>query len=338
MKAIGYIGGKPLDDPESFTLFEQDTPVPHGRDLLVRVRAVSVNPIDTKVRAGISELQDPPRILGWDAAGIVEEIGENVSLFKPGDRVFYAGDITRPGSNATHQLVDERIVGHHPGTLNFEQAAAMPLTAIAAWEALFSRLRINPETDRDKRILIIGGAGGVGSIAVQLAKKMANLEVIATASREETQQWCRSLGADFTINHYEDMEDQLKQLDGANPDYILCLNSTDQHFSTMTRLIEPQGTICSIVGTTEKHDLESLKSKSAGFVWEFMFTRSMFQTADMITQHELLNKIADLLDSSEIQTTLNNVSGTINPENIRKAHKMLETGRSIGKTVLCDFE
>ena len=337
MKQIGFTGGKPLDHPEAFVLIEQDTPDPQGRDLLVSIQAISVNPIDTKVRARLAEPVDPPRVLGWDAAGTVEAVGGEVTLFKPGDKVFYAGEITRPGSNASHQLVDERIAGRLPKSLSFEQAAALPLTAITAWESLFSRLRINPESDGGKGILIIGGAGGVGSIAIQLAK-IANLEVIATASREESGQWCVSLGADHIINHYGDLEAQLQQQDLANPDFILCLNNTDQHFSAMANLIAPQGLICAIVDTGQKHDLTTLKAKSAGFVWESMFTRSMFQTDDMVKQHELLNDIADLLDEGELESTLNQVLGPINIENIREGHRLIETGRSIGKIVLSGLD
>lgn len=338
MRAIGYTGGRPLDDPNAFVAFEQDTPVPMGRDLLIRIEAVSVNPVDFKVREGIAVPQDLPRILGWDAAGVVEAVGDQVELFQPGARVFYAGDITRAGSDATHQLVDERIVGQHPKNLGFVEAAALPLTAITAWEALFSRLKIDPEADAGKRILIIGGAGGVGSIAIQLAKSVAGMEIIATASREESQAWCASLGADHTIDHFEDMAAQLKQKGIGAPDYILCLSHADQHFLTTVNLIAPQGMICSIVGTKQKHDLDLLKSKSAGFVWEFMFTRSMYQTADMIEQHRLLNEIARLLEEGEIRTTLKQLLGPVSVENVREAHRLLEQGHCVGKLVLEGFE
>jgi zinc-binding alcohol dehydrogenase family protein len=337
MKAIGYTGGKPLDQPDAFVRFECETPVPTGRDILVSVRAVSVNPVDTKVRSRITEAQDPPRILGWDAAGIVDAVGSEATLFRPGDAVFYAGDITRPGSNATHQLVDERIVGHQPGSASFAQAAALPLTAITAWEALFERLKIRPEADAGKRILIIGGAGGVGSIAVQLAKQVARLEVIATASRDETRHWCRSQGADHTVNHHTDMPAEFREQGIAAPDYILCTNGADRHFPAMIELIAPQGMICTIVESTKGHDLDALKTRSAGFVWEFMFTRSMFRTPDMIRQHELLNEIARLIDAGKIVSTLNSIPGSICPEAVRAAHRTIETGRSIGKIVLEGF-
>jgi len=335
MKAIGY---QYENGAVSCIQFEQPTPEPKDHDLLVKIEAVSVNPVDYKVRKRIKDTEDPPRILGWDAAGVVESVGDKVSLFKPGDRVFYAGDITRSGSNASHQLVDEYIVGRMPKSLDFPEAAALPLTSITAWEALFDRLKIDPTADKDKKILIIGGAGGVGSIAIQLAKKIANLQVIATASREESRKWCLSLGADFVINHHEKMVEQFQEQDLAKPDYIFCLNSTDDHFKTMSELIAPQRMICSIVETTQSHDLDELKSKSAGFVWEFMFTRSMYKTADRIKQHELLNSIADLIDSGELKTTLKEVFGQMSVENIMKAHEQLEAGSSIGKIVLTQMD
>lgn len=334
MKAIGFMGAGPAAESGEFVVYECATPVPKAHDLLVRIKAVSVNPVDTKVRMRVSGPQDPPLVLGWDAAGVVEAVGSDVTLFKPGDEVFYAGDITRPGSNASHQLVDERIVGNKPETLEFSHAAALPLTAITAWEALFDRLKISHESDAGKRLLIIGGAGGVGSVAIQLARKIANLEVIATASRDESRDWCMSLGVSHVINHYQDMQQELAQLNIPSVDYILCLNDTDHYFSVMAKLIAPQGMICSIVETIETHDLGLLKSKSAGFVWEFMFTRSMYQTSDMIRQHELLNEIARLVDAGKVTSTLRQLMGSISTEHIREAHELLETGRSIGKIVL----
>ncbi len=338
MKAIGYTGAGALEHPDSFVQYECETPLARGHDILVSIAAISVNPVDTKVRAGTTQAQDPARILGWDAAGTVAAVGNEVTLFKPGDRVFYAGDITRSGSNASHQLVDERIVGHQPETLSFPQAAALPLTALTAWEALFDRLAIKPSSDAGKSILIIGGAGGVGSIAIQLAKKVAGLEVTATASRDETRQWCQSLGADHVVSHHEDMAVQLEQQRIPAPAYILCLNSTDHHFPAMVELIAPQGLICSIVGTTQSHNLDLLKAKSAGFVWEFMFTRSMFRTADMFRQHEILNEIARLVDAGDIGSTLKRVLGPISPENLQEAHRLIETGSTIGKLVLEGFK
>ena len=338
MEAIGFSGGKSLDDAAAFVRFACEVPQPAGHDLRVAVHAVSVNPVDTKVRAGIKTAQQPPRILGWDAAGVVESVGDAVTLFKPGDRVFYAGDINRPGSNATHQLVDERIVGHMPATLDFAQAAALPLTAITAWEALFSRLRLDLRMDTGKRLLIIGGAGGVGSIAIQLAKQLVGLEVIATASREASRAWCLSLGADHVVNHHADMLAAFREQDLAAPDYILCLNSTDAHFPAMVELIAPQGLICSIVGTAEAHNFDVLKSKSAGFLWEFMFTRPMYRTADMQQQHELLNEVARLVDAGTVRGTLQTLAGPLTPDNLRAAHRQLESGTMIGKLVLSALE
>jgi zinc-binding alcohol dehydrogenase family protein len=333
MKQIGYIGGKPLNDPLSFQLIEQTTPTPQGRDILVSIKAVSVNPVDTKVRARTTDPQQPPKVLGWDAAGVVEAVGSDVVMFKPGDKVFYAGDITRPGSNATHQLVDERIVGHMPKTLSFEQAAALPLTSITAWEALFSRLKIRSVLDSSKRILILGAAGGVGSIAIQLAKQVGRLDVIATASRDESRQWCLDMGADHVIDHNQDLLAQYQRLGIADPDYILCLTNTDPYFETLAKLIAPQGMICAIVDA-KTNDLSLLKNKSAGFVWEFMFTRPMFKTQDMIQQHKLLCTVANLVDEGTLRTTLNTVLGALTPDNLREAHKRLETGHSLGKLVL----
>jgi len=333
MKAIAY---QLNNDGKlgQFVELEQTMPTPEPHDLLVKIAAISVNPVDYKVRQRITDPQQAPKILGWDAAGIVEAVGDSVSLFKPGDQVFYAGDITRSGSNATYQLVDERIVGHMPQSLDFSAAAALPLTAITAWEALFERLKIDPEHDREKKILMIGAAGGVGSIAIQLAKQVAGLTVIATASRQESEQWCQSMGADYVINHHQDLAAQFQQLNLAPPDYILCLNNTDAYFNVMAELIAPQGMICSIVETTQEHNIDALKSKSAGFVWEFMFTRSMFKTADMIRQHELLNAIAELIDAGKIKTTLNTPYGKLSTESIMAVHRQLETGSCIGKIVL----
>ncbi len=337
MKAIAYQLNS-NNNTGQFVELEQATPKPDRHDLLVKIEAISVNPVDYKVRQRMINPQEPPRILGWDAAGVVESIGENVSLFKVGDRVFYAGDITRSGSNASHQLVDEHIVGHMPTSLDFSAAAALPLTGITAWEALFDRLKINSDLERGKHILMIGASGGVGSMAIQLAKQVANLNVTATASRPESQQWCKNLGADTVINHHQDIIKQFQQRKLTAPDYILCLNSTDSYFKVMMELIAPQGMICSIVETTQNHNLDALKAKSAGFVWEFMFTRSMYKTADMIKQHEILNSLANLVDSGKIKTTLNKTYGKLSTENLMAVHNLLEIGSSIGKIVLTNDE
>jgi zinc-binding alcohol dehydrogenase family protein len=293
--------------------------------------------VDTKVRAPKDQTETTPRILGWDAAGEVVAIGSKVEHFSMGDQVFYAGDITRPGSNSEFQLVDERIAGKKPQSLSFSEAAALPLTSITAWEALFDRLGISSDgKDAGKSILIIGGAGGVGSIAIQLASKMAKLDVIATASREESRNWCVKLGARQVINHQNPLDEELAAQNIPSVDYILCLNSTDHHWPAMVKAIRPQGKICSIVGTTDV-DLDLLKSKSATFVWEFMFTRSMYKTPDMIEQQRRLNAISKHIDSGELVTTVGRTIQPIDAKNLRKVHAMIEQGNSIGKIVLADW-
>ncbi len=306
---------------------------------MVAVKAVSVNPVDTKVRGQQRNAEATPRVLGWDAAGVVEAVGPDVTLFRPGDRVFYAGDITRPGSNSEFQLVDERIVGTMPATLPFEAAAALPLTAITAWEALFDRLNIAPRKEgaRRKSLLVIGGAGGVGSIAIQLAAKVAGVEVIATASRPESEQWVRELGAHHVINHFGDMPAQMEKIGFPQVDYVLVLNDTDAHFPAASAVIAPQGLICLIVENKALLDVAPLKHKSAGLVWEMMFVRPMYRTEDMIAQHELLNEVARLVDAGIINTTVNQVLTPINAANLRRAHASVEARRTVGKIVLRDF-
>ncbi len=333
MKAYGF-----KNNDSKAQLLDLATPQAKERDLLVEIDAIAVNPVDTKVRAGIKENLADAKIVGWDATGTVVAIGEQVELFNVGDKVFYAGDITRPGCYATHQLVDERIVGRAPSSLSPTEIAAMPLTSITAWESLFTRLGISRERDESKNILIIGGAGGVGSIAIQLSKTVAGLTVITTASRSESELWCKKMGADHVINHHSELVLQYRTLGIDDPDYILCTIHTDQHFNAMTELIAPQGMICSIDGTQQKHDLDCLKSKSAGFVWEFMFTRSMYKTKDMIQQHHLLNSIASLLDEGKLTSTLTQTIGPINTDNIEKVHAQLRSGTTIGKLALTPIQ
>ena len=336
MKAIGLTRYLPIENPESLMDVELPIPTPKPRDVLVKVRAIAVNPVDTKIRKPKDKVELSPKVLGWDAAGEVVEVGTDVSLFKVGDLVYYAGDVTRSGCNAEYQLMDERIVGHKPLSLSFEEAAALPLTSVTAWEALFDRLEISLDksSNKDKSILIIGGAGGVGSIATQLANQVAGLKVIATASRPETIQWIKELGAHHVINHHQDLITQMNALGIPQVDYILCNNDTDAYFSTMAELIKPQGKICSIVETTKPADLGLLKNKSATFVWEFMFTRSMFKTADMIEQHYILERVAELIDDGVLKTTINEIKSPINASNLRAAHAQLESGTTIGKIVL----
>ncbi|WP_420908799.1 zinc-binding alcohol dehydrogenase family protein [Brevibacillus humidisoli] len=339
MKAVGLTRYLPIDHPDSLLDVEVEQPTPTGRDLLVQVQAISVNPVDVKVRAPKEKVEEQPRILGWDVAGIVVQTGSDSSLFQAGDEVYYAGSIARPGGNSQYHLVDERIVGKKPRTLTFAEAAALPLTGITAWEALFDRLGIPfaAEANRGRTILIIGAAGGVGSIATQLAS-LAGLTVIGTASRDESIRWAKQHGATYTINHHQPFATQLKEIGFDHVDYILCLNSTDKHWHSMSEAIAPQGKICSIVETDQPLDLTLLKNKSATFVWELMFTRSLYQTADMEEQHKLLNKLAGLVDGGNIRTTLTERLHPINAANLRQAHAKVETGHTIGKIVLEGFE
>ncbi|WP_224724640.1 zinc-binding alcohol dehydrogenase family protein [Paenibacillus vietnamensis] len=338
MKAVGLYRYLPIDQPESLLDVEVEKPSATGRDLLVRVKAIAVNPVDYKVRSPKAKVEEKARILGWDVAGVVEETGPECTLFQPGDEVYYAGDITRPGGNSEFHLVDERIVGKKPKSLDFAQAAALPLTTITAYEALFDRMHISrsPAENNNKTLLIIGAAGGVGSIATQLAKN-SGLTVIGTASRSESAAWAKEQGADHIINHFEEFVPQLKELGLDTVHYILCLNATEKHWVNMAQAIAPQGKICSIVETDVPLNLTLLKNKSATFVWELMFTRSMYRTEDMIEQHRLLNETADLIDSGTIKTTLQQRLTPIHAENLRKAHSLLEAGRSIGKIVLEHF-
>jgi NADPH:quinone reductase len=338
MKAVGLYRYLPIDAPEALLDLDLPTPVPTGRDVLVKVEAVSVNPVDYKVRAPKDKVETDAKVLGYDAAGTVAAVGPEVTLFKVGDPVFYAGDITRSGSNSEFQLVDERIVGHKPASLDFAHAAALPLTAITAWEALFERLHVSPQgADAGKRVLIIGGAGGVGSIGIQLAKQLAKLTVIATASRPESAEWARSLGADHIVNHHGDMPAQIRALGFQNVDYVLIFNDTDANFPAAAEIVAPQGGIATIVENDKPIPVELLKAKSAALHWEFMFTRSMFGTPDMIEQHKLLTEVARLVDAGTLRTTVGEVLGPINAANVRRAHKLLEEGRAIGKLVLSGF-
>lgn len=334
MKAIGFHQHLPITEANSLIDLEIERPVAQGHDLLVEIKAVSVNPVDTKVRAhGADETE--PKVIGYDAAGIVVEVGDHASLFSVGDEVYYAGAINRPGSNSDFQLVDERIVAKKPQRLTFSEAAALPLTTLTAYEALTDRLQLtfDAKSNLDKTMLIIGAAGGVGSIATQLANK-AGLTVIGTASRPETIEWAKTHGAHHTINHHEDFRAQLEQLGYHYVDYIFCLNATDQHFDAMVDVIAPQGKICSIVETDQNLNLSALQQKSATFVWEFMFTRSLFQTADMIRQHEILTQVATWLEEETLETTVTQTLIGLNADNLKEAHRLVESGKTIGKVVV----
>ncbi|MFH7525843.1 zinc-binding alcohol dehydrogenase family protein [Aeromonas enteropelogenes] len=331
MKAIALTHYLPSDHPHCFIEVELPDPTPGPRDLLVRVNATSINPVDTKVRAPKEKVESSPRVLGWDAVGDVVAVGSEVTLFKVGDRVWYAGDISRPGSNSAMQLVDERIAALAPTTLSDVAAAALPLTAITAWEALFERLGLTRESTG--RLLIIGGAGGVGSIAIQLARQLTGMEVIATASRAETRDWCQQMGAHQVVSHHS-LSSDLADLGIDQVDAIFCTNATEQHWQAMAALIRPFGHICTIAESKDPWDLSLLKSKSATFSQEFMFTRSLFQTPDMIEQHRLLQQVATLVDQGVLKSTLTRTLPELTPVTLARAHAELEAGRMMGKLVI----
>ncbi|URQ61431.1 zinc-binding alcohol dehydrogenase family protein [Pantoea alhagi] len=320
-------------NPAQFTEIQSEKPTPGEYDLLVEVKAVSINPVDTKVHKGVqkSGLQQP-RILGWDASAVVVETGSKVTQFAPGDEVYYAGDITRPGSNSTFQLVDARIVGRKPQSLDWGAAAAIPLTALTAWEGLFEHLRIQQATE-EQTLLIIGGAGGVGSLAIPFTKLHSKVRVIATASRPDSVQWCKDRGADIVIN-YKNMPEELEQHGIKQVDYIFCLNDTDGHWETIGKLIAAQGQICTIVENAHPLDMEQLKLKSAALHWEFMFTRSMYQTPDMARQGEILNEVAQLLDAGKVESTLNETLHGLSVETLTQAHARVLEGHMRGKVVI----
>ncbi|MCW1916414.1 zinc-binding alcohol dehydrogenase family protein [Luteolibacter sp. GHJ8] len=337
MKAVATTRKLPLEDPSCFVTLDLPDPQPGPRDLVIRVKAIGINPVDYKVRRSRIEGDSEPKILGYDGAGIVEAVGSEVTLFRPGDEVFYAGDITRPGSNAELQLVDERIVAKKPESLGFPEAAALPLTAITAWECLFDRLGLTPgdlDEGKGKTLLILSGAGGVGSIGIQLAAVLTGFTIIATASRPETVAWCHKMGAHHVINHSGDWPAELGKIGFKHVDYIACFGDTTAHWKAMAEAIVPQGKITAIVESPEVPDIGLLKSKSAAFIWEFMFTRSMFQTPDMIEQHELLKEVATLVDAGRIRSTITSHGGTLSPETLAAAHREQEAGRMIGKQVL----
>ncbi|MDO7173545.1 zinc-binding alcohol dehydrogenase family protein [Mariniflexile sp. AS56] len=335
MKAIGYKENLPIEDVNSLQDIELKTPKATGKDVLVEIKAISVNPADYKVRAGMPVEGDDWKVIGWDATGIVKEVGDDVSLFKVGDEVWYAGDFTRPGSYAQYQIVDERIVSKKPSSLSYAEAAALPLTSLTAYEMLFDRLQV-AKNDASKSILVIGAAGGVGSILVQLAKKLTKLNIIATASREETTAWLKDLGADAVINHRNKLSEELEKFNLPAPDYVVSLNGTEQHADEIVKLIKPQGQF-GFIDDPKSFNVMPFKAKSVSTHIEFMFTRSMFQTEDIMEQHNILNEVATLIDNGTIKTTLGEHFGIVNAENLRKAHAFLETGKAKGKIVLEGF-
>ncbi|MDH7789394.1 zinc-binding alcohol dehydrogenase family protein [Ochrobactrum sp. AN78] len=334
MKAVAYQFAGPLDRAESLVDVTLEKPKAAGRDLLVRVEAISVNPVDYKIRSGVSPEAGQWKVLGWDAVGTVVETGNDVRNFKPGDEVWYAGSLIRPGANCEFHLVDERIVGHKPASLAKSEAAALPLTSITAWEMLFDRLDVRkPVPGAANAILIIGGAGGVGSIAIQLARALTDLTVIATASRPETQEWVKQLGAHYVIDHSKPLAKQIEALGIGAPAFVFSTTQTQNHVDEIVLLIAPQGRF-GLIDDPETLNAMPFKRKSVSVHWELMFTRSIFETADMDEQGKLLNEVAQLIDAGKIKTTVTEVLSPINATNLKSAHGLLETGKAKGKIVL----
>ena len=334
MKAVGLRRYLPIDDPESLLDVELPEPTPGPRDLRVRVEAVSINPVDTKVRSPKPKVEEQPRVLGWDAAGVVESVGAAVTGFRAGDRVYYAGSIARSGTNAELHLVDERIAAIMPKSLGFADAAALPLTALTAWEGLFERMAIDPEgRDAGRTLLVIAGAGGVGSMVIQLAKN-AGLRVVATASREASEAWVRELGADLVVDHKKPLRPQLEAGGIKEIDRIFNAQNTEAWWDVMADLLAPQGRIVSIVETKQPLALDKLNVKSGSFSWELMFTRSLFETPDMGVQGDILRQVATQIDAGRLRTTRRETLGTISAANLRAAHGRLESGSTVGKIVL----
>ncbi|MFD1705015.1 zinc-binding alcohol dehydrogenase family protein [Methylopila henanensis] len=337
MRAIGFQSPLPIAEPSALVDIELPEPSPAGRDLLVEVRAISVNPVDTKVRRSFTPAAGDWRVLGYDAAGVVVATGPDATLFRPGDEVFYAGALERQGANAERHLVDERIVGRKPASLSFAEAAALPLTTITAWEAMFDRLDVaKPIPGAAPAILIIGGAGGVGSIATQLARTLTGLTVIATASRPETQDWVRGLGAHHVVDHSKPLAAEVAALGIGAPGFVFSTTNTGDHLAEIAQLIAPQGRFA-LIDDPATLDVNPFKRKSVSVHWEFMFTRSMFGTADIAAQGELLNEAARLVDEGALRTTASESFGVINADNLRRAHALIESGKAKGKIVLEGF-
>lgn len=335
MKAIGYKESLPIEEEQSLQDIEIAMPTASGRDILVEVKAISVNPVDYKIRQRRKSEDGEWVVIGWDATGIVKAVGDAVTLFKEGDEVWYAGDLNRPGSNAQYQLVDERIVGFKPQSLSFSEAAALPLTTITAWELLFDRMEVTKDNPA-KSILVIGAAGGVGSILVQLVKKLTKLKIIGTASRETTTKWLKELGVDKVINHRNKLSEEFTKHELPEADYVISLNATDQHKDEIVKVIKPQGKF-GLIDDPLELNVMSFKAKAVSTHIELMFTRSLFQTPDMIEQHNILNETAKLIDKGIIKTTVGEHFGKINAANLRKAHALLESMKAKGKIVLEGF-
>ncbi|MBY3103317.1 zinc-binding alcohol dehydrogenase family protein [Rhizobium laguerreae] len=337
MRAVAYKTPQPISAETSLIDVELPMPEAGGHDLLVEIKAVSVNPVDVKVRAHSAPPADELKVLGWDAAGIVKAVGADVTLFRPGDEVFYSGVISRPGSNAEFHLVDERIVGTKPRSLDFAAAAALPLTSITAYEALFDRLKVQDAVSgAGHSILVIGGAGGVGSIAIQIARVLTDLTVIATASRPETQDWVKELGAHHVVDHSRPIAPQVAALGIGAPGFIFSTTNTDSHIGDIVEAIAPQGRFV-LIDDPKTLDIMPFKRKAVSVHWELMFTRPLYGTPDMIEQHKLLNRISELVDAGKIRTTLSEIVGPINAANLKTVHAMVESGRMKGKAVLAGF-
>lgn len=338
MKAIAYQQSLPATDALSLQDIELPAPEAKGHDLLVEVKAIAVNPVDTKIRRFVAPADGEWKVLGWDAAGVVKAVGEQVTRFKVGDRVWYAGAIDRAGSNAELQLVDERITGAMPKTLDFAAAASLPLTTITAWEMLFERLGVAQGGGEGQSLLVIGGAGGVGSILVQLARQLTKLTVIASASRPETQAWVRELGAHHVVDHRQPLHEEFKRLGLPEAEYVAALTETGQHFASIVELMAPQGKL-TLIDDLEPGQLDvmALKRKSISLHWEMMFTRSLYQTADQVRQGELLDEAARLVDAGVLRSTVGEHFGRINAANLRRAHALQESGTARGKLVLEGF-
>jgi NADPH2:quinone reductase len=336
MKAVALTRYLPIDDPQSLLDIELPEPVlTNGHDLLVRVEAVSVNPVDTKIRSPKPQTEAQPKVLGYDAAGVVEAVGADVTRFKPGDAVYYAGDVTRPGSNAEYQLVDGRLVGNKPKSLDFAQAAALPLTTITAWELLFQRMPFDADNGgKGKTLLIIAGAGGVGSIAIQIARR-AGFTVIATASRAETVAWCKTMGAHHVIDHRQSLAPQLAALGFEQIDAAINLADTDRYWDALGELLAPQGHVGLIVEPSGALKIgDPYKGKCIGIHWEMMFARSRFKTPDMDEQGRILDRVAALIDVGELKGIQRETLSPIDAANLREAHRRLESGSTIGKLTL----
>jgi zinc-binding alcohol dehydrogenase family protein len=341
MKAIGYEKSLPISELASLVDIEMQQPTASGHDLLVRVKSIAVNPVDCKIRQNVAPEANEYKVIGWDAVGEVVGVGELVTHFKLGDSVFYAGDLNRQGCNAEYQLVDERIVGNKPKSLSDSEAAALPLTSITAWELLFERLAIKQQQPDNKEkskdvLLIVGAAGGVGSILVQLASALTGATVIATASRDSSAEWVKKLGADHVVDHSKPLVAQIEQLNVGQVTHVASLTHTDSYMDSYVELLAPMGRIA-LIDDPQSVDIKKLKPKSLSLHWEFMFTRSMFQTEDINEQHNLLNSIAELIDQGYLQTTVGKHLGVINATNLRAAHAEIESGKSIGKIVLEGF-